>query len=304
MLFMPLIKPGVLLAAPSGNARGKGVAFSGITMRGLVVLALACALADPAAGQWTMGARSIAMGQAHTALPYDAWAVFHNPAALTSDRPVLGFFSIRYYGLRELEDHAVVLSLSGPGFMQAENRKVAFGTGIHTYGFDLYRETRARISASLRFERFRIGLSASYVHIRIQGYGSRGSPVFDAGIIAGLSESLRIGYRITHLMDSVADGLTADLHPAEMAVGLSWDGIKGLLVTADAVKDSLHPVSLRAGAETALPGRLFLRGGWTSRPFTWSAGTGLQLGSFQGNLAVQRHDVLGLSPGIDFQLTF
>lgn len=279
-------------------------AYSANATRGLIVLIAICSMAVPAAAQWTMGARSIAMGQAHTALPGDSWAVFHNPAALPTDRLVLGFFSIRYYGLSELEDHAAALSLPGPGFLQTENRKVAFGTGIHTYGFDLYRETRARVAASISFEHFRIGLNASYVHVRIQGYGSRGLPVFDAGIITDLSESFRIGYRISHLLDPVSDGLAADLHPAEMAGGFSWDGISGLLVTADLVKDSLHPVSLRSGVEAALPGRFFLRGGWTSRPFTWSAGTGLHLGSFQGNLAVQKHEILGLSPGFDFQLTF
>ncbi len=271
-------------------------------LRMLFSLMLVAAVSAPVKGQWTMGARSIAMGQAHTALDDDTWAAFHNPAALPGEKPVLGFFSIRYYGLRELEDHAVTISVPGPGFLRTDKSKMALAAGIHTYGFDLYRETRARLGAAAGFDRFRIGLSASYVHIRIEGYGSRGSPVFDAGIVAGLSDSFRVGYRISHLLQTDSGKMETDLHPAEMAGGISWNGIGGLLITADLVKDSLHPLSLRTGAEVEMPGRLFLRAGWTSRPFTWSAGAGLHLSKIRGNLAVQKHDVLGLSPGIDFQL--
>ncbi len=266
---------------------------------GMLLIAV---LITPAQAQCTMGARSVAMGQAHTALPSDTWALFHNPASMNTENAVLGFFTIRYYGLRELEDQAAVLSIPLHPFRKRNRMDVSLGTGFHTYGFDLYRETRAMSGVALRFDRLRIGFSANYVHIRIDGYGSRGSPVFDAGLTAGLGKSFRVGYRISHILTTDSGAWETDMHPSEMAGGISWNGMKGLLMAVDIVKDSLHPLSLRAGTEAELPGGFFLRGGWTSRPFTWSAGTGLQLNRIRGNLAVQKHDVLGLSPGIDFQL--
>lgn len=256
----------------------------------------------PACAQWTMGARAIALGQAHTALADDSWAVFHNPAALPGEDVIVSFFSIRYYGMRELEDHAAAVTVPGPPFLRSDTRRVAFGAGVHTYGFELFRETRARLAVAAGFDRLRAGFSASYVHIRIQDYGSRGSPVFDAGVVANLTDSFQVGYRIAHLLQSADDESETDLHPAEMAGGISWNGIRGLLVTADLVKDSLHPLTLRSGLEMELPGRLFLRGGWTSRPFTWAAGAGFGLDRIRGNLAVQKHEVLGLSPGFDIQI--
>jgi len=248
-----------------------------------------------------MGARSVAMGQAHTALSADAWALFHNPASMDTEKTILGFFAIRYYGLKELEDQAAVLSMPLQPFRRWNRLDISLAAGFHTYGFDLYRETRAISGAALRFERLRIGFSANYVHIRIDGYGSRGSPVFDAGMVADLGNSFQVGYRISHILSTDSGEVETDLHPSEMAGGVSWNGMKRLVLAADVVKDSLHPLSLRAGVEAELPGGLFLRGGWTSRPFTWSAGTGLQLNRIHGNLAVQKHDVLGLSPGIDVQ---
>ncbi len=266
---------------------------------GIVLIGI---FATPAQAQWTMGARAVAMGQAHTAIPGDTWALFHNPASIDSENTILGFFTIRYYGLRELEDQAAVLTYPLQPLRKRNRLDVSLAAGFHTYGFNLYRETRAMSGAALRFERFRIGFSANYVHIRIYGYGSRGSPVFDAGLVAGLGNGIQIGYRISHIVSMDSGEWETDLHPSEMAAGISWNGMKGLLIAVDVVKDNLHPLSLRAGAETELPGGLFLRGGWTTRPFTWSAGTGLRINRIQGNLAVQKHDVLGLSPGIDFQL--
>ncbi len=254
--------------------------------------------------QWTMGGRSVAMAKAHSALPSDLWAVFHNPAALHPEEAAFGFFAIRYYGLRELEDHAATLSYPLQRLFAPEKLSATLAAGVHTYGFDLYRRTQSRIGMALHLDRFSIGLAANYAHLQIKGYGSRGSPLFDAGIIANLSESFRVGYRLTNVFNTGNEGAEADIHPAEMSGGVSWKAITGLLIAADVVKDLLHPASLRTGTEISLPGGLYLRGGWTSLPFTWSAGAGIKVYRLCGNFAVQRHEVLGLSPGVDVQLAF
>ncbi len=255
-----------------------------------------------ACAQWSMGARSVAMAQAHSAIPVDLWAVFHNPAALHPKKTGLGFFAIRYYGLRELEDHAVTFSYPLKWLFASKNVSATLAAGIHTYGFDLYRRTQSRVGMALHFDRFSIGFTANYAHLQIKGYGSRGSPLFDAGIIAKISKHFRVGYRLTNVFNAGNKGAGADIHPAEMSGGISWNATAGVLITADVVKDLLHPVTLRTGTEISLPGGLYLRGGWTSLPFTWSAGAGIRIYRFSGNFAVQRHEVLGLSPGIDVQL--
>ncbi|MFO8030069.1 MAG: hypothetical protein R6U28_09420 [Cyclonatronaceae bacterium] len=263
---------------------------------------IVCVWTRTTSAQWTMGSRAVAMGQAHSALPNDAWALFHNPAALDTANRTLGFFAIRYYGLKELEDHAFVLNLPLQHLFSSFGISTALGFGMHTYGFELFRRTQARLGWSARMNRFHLGVAACYVHLGIEGYGSRGSPVFDAGVIGELSGHFHVGYRISHLLHTGNGENEADLHPSEMAGGFSWTGISGLLITADVVKDLIHPVALRAGIEAELPGNLFIRGGWTSRPFTWSAGAGIGLDRMEGNAAVQKHEVLGLSPGIDLTI--
>jgi len=257
--------------------------------------------------QWTMGGRNIALGQAHTALPGDSWAIFHNPALISHSRKMTGFFAIRYYGLKELEDHAVFVSTPIP--ISSGAFSTALAAGAHSYGFELYRETQIRIGGSIRYEGIRAGLAAKYVHLRIHDFGSHGAVLFDAGLAVSLLESLTIGFRQVHLLHNGLSFRTTGSennahYPAEMAAGVSWQAIPPLLVTADVVKDVMFPLAIRTGVEAEIMNGVFLRGGWTSRPFTWSAGAGFQISRIETALTVQNHEVLGLSPGIDCTISF
>lgn len=270
----------------------------------LAILLLLSAFTNSARAQWSMGARNIALARAHTALPSDPWAVFYNPALIDQEHASAGFFAIRYYGLRELEDHAAVISLPSDIFSKLRKLPIAASAGFHSYGFDLFRETQARFGISIQIDRILAGFSSNYNHIRIAGYGSRSSPVFDSGIIIELTDRLRMGYRISNLFQSGSGSSEIHTLPAEMSGGFSWYATPGLLLTADVVKDELHPLSIRTGTEVQLTENILLRGGWTTRPFTWSTGAGLQIAGFQGNFAVQKHEILGLSPGIDLMFAF
>ena len=275
-----------------------------IGLSGLACLFLLSGMANKAHAQWSMGARNMALGKAHTALPSDNWAVFYNPALIDHDNASAGFFAIRHYGLRELEDHAAVVSIPSGAHFRWLKLPIATAAGFHSYGFDLFRETQVRLGISIRIERIQVGFSTSYNHLRVEGYGSHSSPVFDSGILIELTDRLRMGYRISNLFHTGSRSSEINTHPAEMSGGFSWYGLPGILLTADVVKDDLHPLSVRTGAEVRLAENIAIRGGWTTRPFTWSAGAGLQISGFQGNFAVQKHEILGLSPGIDLMFAF
>ncbi|MEX0681115.1 MAG: hypothetical protein WD097_07010 [Balneolales bacterium] len=259
---------------------------------------------ESVSAQITMGGRNIAMGQAHTAFPEDPWAVFHNPALISNSKSAFGVFTIRYYGMKELEDHTAVINLPVPYPFISDTPLLGMSVGLHTYGFELYRETQLRNGWSLHREQIQLGIAVRYIHVRIEGYDSAGSGAMDAGLTAELFRGFRIGYRVSNLFyNRIGTGENA-LLPQEMAVGISWNEITGLLLTFDIVKDPVFPFSVRAAIESNPANRMYIRGGWTSNPFTWSAGAGFDLARFQSNLAIQNHPVLGLSPGIDCLFRF
>lgn len=261
----------------------------------------------PVTAQWTMGARNIAMGQAYTALPSDTWAIFHNPAMMDSSERRFSVFAIRYYGLKELEDHAAVISL--PLSKLSESYNMIVSGGVHSYGYSLYRETRLLAGGAIRARPLRAGLTLRYNHLRISGYGSSGSMLFDAGLALEVAEGITLGYRWLNIFqDGFPPGGNdpdeTPLYPTEMATGLSWRFAQGLLISTEILKDALHPFTIRSGLEVEVYPKVYIRGGWTSRPFTWSAGTGLQISAIIVSIAVQKHEVLGLSPGFNCTFTF
>ncbi len=272
-----------------------------VTMTALLCLT---GLITSSRAQWSMGSRNIAMGQAYTALPDDRWAVFHNPALIDLEKRTLSLFSIRYYGLREIEDHAAVIT--GPAELPFIGERTTSGVAaaVHSYGFELYRETQIRSGWSVRLQGLHFGISAKYVHIHIKDYSSSGSLLFDAGIAAELTKGLKAGYRMTNLFPYRDNRGEQPLHPVEYAFGFSWKAFAGIVLSADIVKDVLHPFSLRSGLEIEYFDGIFIRGGWTTNPFTWSAGAGFQWSRIRVGIAVQNHEILGLSPGFDCSLTF
>lgn len=253
----------------------------------------------PAAGieaQHIMGSRGIGMAGAVTALPDYEWAVFKNPAMMPAEGRHLSFFTIRYYGISELTDSA----LSGVYTASLGT----LGIGLHSYGFDLYREHQLRLAVMKSFEHYRIGVSLHYQHVTIERYGSAGALAVNIGFAARLADGLWLGAAATN-MNRAAMGEAEEELPRELAVGLSWEMAPRVLLVTDLVKDVRFPLAFRSGIEADLFREfLYLRGGITTEPLTYSLGLGISRAFFEVNLAAQHHEWLGWSPGIDLKISW
>jgi len=261
----------------------------------LIVLLLA-GMVNHSHAQLILGARGTSMGQAVTALPSETWNVFANPALLPESGRSVSFYGIRYYNLAELTD----VALAG----HYTHSIGSFGIGMHTFGDDLYRESRFRVGYSRGFQGFRAGIVVNYAHISIDGvYGSAGTLVFDAGVAYELVNGLWFGSRATNLSRSRIGRAKEEL-PRELALGLSYQlNDRGMLST-DLVKDSRFPLSYRGGLEVRIIDQLYMRGGITTEPLTYSAGLGYKQPSWKVNIVAQQHYVMGWNPGFDFHIHF
>lgn len=259
------------------------------------------AISLPLHAQATLGARSIALGQAATALPNSEWAVFENPAMLDEQRPAVSFFAIRYYGLAELTDLAAVVS-SPVGFG-------VIGAGAHRYGDDLYNESRIRLVYKNSFQNFHYGAAVTYNHV-VQGggYGSVGAVGIDVGVAARIISTLWIGAKATNI-NQPKYGQINDIDenlPRNLSIGFSYRLSDVALLTTDVIKDVNFPLSYRGGVEVRVVDRLFARAGITTSPQTFSGGFGYNTEAWGVNLVVQRHEeqALGYSPGLDFNISW
>lgn len=235
------------------------------------------------------------MGQAVTALPDDVWNVFGNPAILPSEGNAVSFYGIRYYGMNELTD----VALAGHYTHSYGN----FAIGLHSYGFDLFRESRFRVAYSRSFQGFSGGVVANYSHISIEGHGSAGTIVLDAGLAYEITDGLWVGSRATNLTRSKI-GQAGEELPRELAIGASYRLSDRGTITTDLVKDARFPLSYRGGLEVRVIEQLYLRGGITTEPLTYAAGMGYHHSRWEVNIVAQQHYVLGWNPGFDFKINF
>lgn len=261
----------------------------------VMLLAFVFATAPKSVAQLTLGARGAAMGQAVTALQTDSWSVFSNPAMLPSAGNTASFYGIRNYGFSELTD----VALSG----HYAHRFGTSGIGLHTYGDDLFRESRFRTAHMYEYSGIRVGLIANYTHMSIESYGSAGTLTLDAGIAYSIVEGLWIGARATN-MNRGQIGVAREELPRELAVGVAYTLSDRATVSSDVVKDARFPMAYRGGLEVRIFEELYLRGGITTEPVTYSVGMGYNHSSFGVNIVARQHYVLGWSPGIDFSFNF
>lgn len=260
-------------------------------------LFLACILIClPASAQPSLGGRTLALGQAATALSAGAWAIFANPAVLPGQERQVSFYGIRNYGISELTDMAAAGALPlGP-------RAGTLGVGLHSYGFELYRESRFRLGYSNSYAGLQLGLAPGLTHVSIQDYGSAAAFTLDIGLAYELiDEVLRFGARATNLNRGRMGQAREEL-PRALAAGLSYRLASRGLLTGEVFKDVRFPLSYRGGLEVRLYQQLYMRGGLSTEPLTYALGMGYRTGWVSINLAAQQHYVLGWSPGLDIGL--
>ncbi|AXI99609.1 hypothetical protein CYPRO_0322 [Cyclonatronum proteinivorum] len=252
-------------------------------------------LASGSQAQTVLGARQLAMGQAVTAVGDDSWAVFGNPALLAGTDNAVSFYGIRNYGFAELTDQALAATV--------QLRGVTLGGGLHTFGDDLYRETRVRAGLGYAQAGVSAGLIVNYTHLHIKRYGSAGTPTIDAGLAWQLVPELKLGARVLNLNRGSVGKAREEL-ARELAIGLAYELAERVKLAADAVKDVRFPLAFRAGLEIPVWESLQLRGGITTAPQTFSAGAGFATSLVSVNFVAQQHYALGWSPGLDLTIFF
>lgn len=250
-----------------------------------------------ATAQNVMGARSIATGQTGVSVPGHSWAVFSNPALISTEQRQVSFYGFRYAGIAEITDFAASLI-----FPFSENQSA--GAGVHSFGFELFRQTSIRAGYKYSIGNLHAGSAIHYTHVQQGGgYGSAGAFGVDIGIAVLIAETIWFGTRATNLNQASYSDTEEEL-PRELSLGASYFPSERVMITSEIVKDVRFPLSFRAGAEIELLDGFFARAGTSTKPETYAAGFGYQTSRWLINIGVQQHIPLGLSPAVDVGLKF
>lgn len=258
------------------------------------------------------GARALALGRAATALDAEAWGEY-NPAAWGAlEGGTADLFASQAFGLSELRLVALAAAYPTPYAIVAGNAR--------TYGGGDYRETRlglgaARAVALSPTRTLGLGLQLQLHNVSIEGFGSASTVAVSAGaqvaVLPGLTAGLH-ARNVSRIGRGEEDDRTSPLSTAPaLSVGLAYRAGPRALVLLDAHKDLDFPLALRAGVEARVVDVLALRAGVQTGldgsgavPTRLSAGVGVFAGPLRADVAVERHEALGLTPAVSVGITF
>ena len=248
------------------------------------------------------GARVLALGRAGVALGAEPWG-HTNPAALAGlEVRRLGLQASQAFGLSELALASATAAAPTP--------LGVVGLSARTYGFSERRETRIAVGAARGVRlgvsrRLGVGLSLGVESAATEGAESTTAVLVGAGVQADLAPGLRAGLAARNLLGLADDDLRrpASAVPG-VTVGLAYRPSPRALVVVDADQDLDLGLSARAGVEAALTDVLAVRLGVSTGPVRLAAGVGVAVGALRADVAVERHESLGVTPAVGVEVSF
>jgi hypothetical protein len=236
--------------------------------------------------------RARAMGGAWTALRDDAYAVFHNPAALAwAGRVAAGASNVRPFGYDFSSQNTGAAAFALPG------RWGGLGTGIRRFGVDYAGETLLRENTftfahgfHLRRDRqseLAVGWAVGWYSLdfgrSVTGLepGEASTVGLSFGAVAVVRERTRVGFHALHLNNpNIGDRDQEELR-RRVSAGVShapYPGVETVLEIADELGEA---VQYRGGVEFELADFVWARAGIKSDPSVFTAGVGLRWTGFQ-----------------------
>jgi hypothetical protein len=239
--------------------------------------------------QYNPGAKQIALANSDVGQANDVFSVFTNPAGLAQMnwREIGVYYSPAPFGFSELANGFI-------GYHEPFSFG-SFGVGAMTYGFDLYRESRATVAFSYNYNNnFFAGIGVNYHTVSIKNYGSTGAFYADLGGLIYFTDYLRWGFCI-HNINHASIGAFEDQIPVILNAGVSIDILYNFTLNTAIEKDIRYNASIMFGFDYQLIEYLSLMSGFSNEPSRFTAGIGIHYSFLNLDYAVFTHTDLGLT---------
>ncbi|MFO7892079.1 MAG: hypothetical protein R6V04_17270 [bacterium] len=233
-----------------------------------------------------VGARSVSLGGAYTAVTGTPEAIFFNPASLSaSDNLQVNFSGTHLFQMKELQYTAVAVNIPYvPGNA---------GIACKTFGNSMYGENSVSLGWAFSIGRqFHFGLAVKKNQLRIKEYGSEEILLFDLGLLFNVTKTLKIGGAVLHAGKSSDTAYRSSI-PLIYSTGLSWKVVKEFLFCFDLTGTDTIGLNTRFGCELRIWQPIWIRFGIERVPSCFSSGLGVQWKNIVLDYAVRYHYCLG-----------
>lgn len=227
------------------------------------------------------------MGYAYATADH-VWALFNNPGGLgmVKETAAMAGFDNRY-------------GIAGLGAMSAGLVTAlpigTAGISVFRFGDEWYSEQIASLNIANTFGIAALGLRANYLQYTIEGLGTRSVVSVDAGGVARLSETVRVGAYIRNVNQASVSEMNEQRAPTLLYAGISIRPGEKVQLAVETEKDIEAEAVLKAGLEYHFMEKFSFRTGIRTNAFTHFFGFGFIVQRLSIDYAIARDNVPGLS---------
>lgn len=245
----------------------------------------------PAAGQ------AAALGNSSVSLA-GPWCGFTNQASLAYQRQFwVGAHHENRFMITELGSSMVGFTVPvKPG---------TFGVDVSHFGFSDFNTSRVGLGYGMYLGKcFTAGVGLAYSRMQLPAdYRSANAFTVEGGVHYMPTEKLTIGFYVFNPTSSNFDDL-GDL-PTLMGVGVTYSPSARVMIVVQVDDDTHRSPAVRCGLEYRVMNRTALRLGYSAAsPQGITAGIGFPIQSFDIDLSLSHHQILGFTPSLSVAYLF
>jgi hypothetical protein len=244
-------------------------------------------------------ARSMAMAGSSITIS-DHWSCFHNQAALAfAKRPSAGIYAENRYNIKELNSGALAVAIP---------LKDLGSFGISYYIFNnssVYNRQKLGLAYAKKLGKtFSVGLQFDLLYTRVSNYKNNLSFCGELGVLYRIHPRFEIGVHVFNLTGEKYREYENEQIPTIMKIGAGWHVSDNTLIIAEIENNTYSKLTVRGGLEYEITKKLAFQLGMRSNPWLNSFGFSYQSKNIRINIAMEYHQLLGISPGLSFDKYF
>jgi hypothetical protein len=248
---------------------------------------------------FSSGARIQSLAGASVGLS-DCWSVYGNQAGLAQiNRAEIGGSFQNRFLINELSTRSFVFSFP----VQTS----VFAIAVSQFGKNTFRQEKYGLAYARQiFPKLNFGVQFNYYRIYLpEDNRSAGSAGIELGAQYMFSRQLILGI---HVMNPYQTGIATMsetyLFPERINFGANFHLSNDFSLSSELEHDLGNHLTVRSGMEYTILEKLFIRAGFSGKPYQLSAGLGFQVKKLIVDMATSYNQYLGNSPSVSFQYQF
>lgn len=231
------------------------------------------------------GSAAAALGNSSVTLG-NVWAIQNNIGALAPlENPTLAFGYNTRFHLQELTTFGCIAALPV--------KEGVFAASFSRFGTGAYSLQEIGLGYSHQIGFMSVGLKANYLQQSIEGVGSQGAFVLEAGGKAQLLPGLHFAAHAYNLSQSRISRHSEEYIPLILKAGLAYLPLDNIQLLLQTLKELDHPSRFSAGLEYGIIETLHLRTGFMTRPAEATFGLGFSPRNFIFDYAFRHQNTIG-----------